>query len=321
MRRGYRIESVANYQLGTFVEVPSRGFRSYDLLSDAEYEEYLEAERLVHRFLSDYQQFDEVRNSYIEYRNVVNHYSQKYSVKSRTNPVVSGEMNHAINRRLRTFFTEFYYFVEYAETKLKRQYGKDSEQAKEFKKATSEQFDNSFAYRFVYHLRHYAQHINLPINALSLQSGEFDFLTATTNYNLLVETNRDELLNSGFDWRARDIRPQLRSLPPKFELNTYIEEMMECLEKVYVVFVSIGLPDAKRGAAHIKNLVEPIGSRGRPCVYHLDVPENVTPSQVVNFVTGVSWIQIELAEFVANLPDPATFRQLPAFKVDIGVQS
>jgi hypothetical protein len=143
---------MANYQLGTFVEAPSRGFESYDLLSDAEYEEYAEAVRLVDGFLSDYQQFKEVRNSYIEYRNVVNYYSQKYSVKPRTNSVVVGEMNHAINRRLRAFFTEFYFFLEYAERKLKRRYGKDSEQAKEFKKATSEQFDNSFAYRFVYHL-------------------------------------------------------------------------------------------------------------------------------------------------------------------------
>ena len=52
-----------------------------------------------------------------------------------------------------------------------------------------------------------------------------------------METNRDELLNSGYDWRASDVKPQLRSLPEKFELNTYIEEMMGCLEKVQLAFV------------------------------------------------------------------------------------
>jgi hypothetical protein len=161
----------------------------------------------------------------------------------------------------------------------------------------------------------------LPINALSLQSGEFDFLTATTNHNLLVETNRDELLNSGFDWRAKDVRPQLHSLPPKFELNIYIEEMMECLEKVHVAFVSIGLPDAKRGAAYIKDLVQPIGGRGRPCVYHLDEPENVPIGQAARITARISWIEIELVKFVANLPEPATLRQLPAFRVNIGVPS
>jgi hypothetical protein len=70
-----------------------------------------------------------------------------------------------------------------------------------------------------------------------LRSGDFDFLQATTMHKLLVESNRDELLNSGYDWRASYVKLQLRSLPEKFELNTYIEEMMECLEKVQLAFV------------------------------------------------------------------------------------
>ncbi len=133
----------------------------------------------------------------------------------------------------------------------------------------------------------------------------------------MVETDRDELLNSGFDWRARDVRPQLRSLHAKFELNTYIEEMMECLEKIHVAFISICLPDAKRGAAYVNNLAKPLSSRGRPCIYEMDVPEDTALNQVVNFTTRISWIQTELAEFIANLPEPATLSQLPAFRVNI----
>ena len=312
---------MANHQLGVFVDATSKRLDSYSLLSETEYEKYEEVDHLINGFLSDYQQFEEVRSSYTEYRNLINHYDQKYSVKPRINAIVVGQMNHAINRRLRTFFTEFYFFLEYAERKLKRRYGKDSEQARKFKQATSEQFDNSFAYRFVYQLRHYAQHINLPINALSLESGKFDFVLATSKHNLLVEVNRDELLNSGFDWRAEDVRPKLRSLPAKFELNTYIEAMMECLEKIHVAFVSIGLPDAKRGAAYIKNLVEPLRGRGRPCVYHFDAPEDSALGSVVDFATEISWMQVELAELIANLPEPTTLSQLSTFKVDIRTPS
>jgi hypothetical protein len=262
-----------------------------------------------------------VRRSYADYRQLIDHYSQKFSVRPRVNVVVTTEMNHVINSRLRTFFTEFRFFLDYAERKLKRQYGKTSAQANELKRATNIQFDNSFSYRFVYQLRSYAQHINLPINALSLQSGEFDFLTATTKHNLLVETDRDELLNSGFDWRAIDVRPQLRSLPAKFELNTYIEEMMECLEKIHVAFVSIGLPHTKRGAAYVKDLVKPLSSRGKPCIYQFDVPEDTALNQVSKFATRISWIQVELAELIANLPEPATLSRLPAFKVNITTPS
>ena len=65
-------------------------------------------------------------------------------MRPRLNAVITGEMNNAFNRKLRAFFTEFYFFLEYAERKLKRKYGKGSEQAKAFKKVTSEQFDGSF---------------------------------------------------------------------------------------------------------------------------------------------------------------------------------
>jgi hypothetical protein len=121
--------------------------------------------------------------------------------------------------------------LDYAERKLKRQYGKQSRQAKEFKEATSQQFDGSFAYRLVSQLRNYGQHVNLPTNALSLKSGDFNFLLGTTEEHLLVEVSRDKLLNSGFDWRAKDVRPQLEALPERFELDGYIDETMECLEK------------------------------------------------------------------------------------------
>lgn len=239
-------------------------------------------------------------------------------MKPRINAVVVGKMNHAINRRLRTFFIEFYFFLEYAEIKLKRRYGKNSKQAREFKQALSEQFDNSFAYRFVYQLRHYAHHINLPINALSLKSGEFDFVLATTEHNLLVEVNRDELLNSGFDWRATDVRPQLRSLPAKFELNTYIEEMIQCLEKIHVSFICISLPEVKRAAAYIKELSKPISGRGKPCIYHLvDSPNRPVKNQVYNMASELSWMQVEIAEFIANLPEPAKLAKFSAFNINI----
>ena len=290
------------------------------MLGAADYEHYREATRLIACFLRDYQQFEEVRSSYAEYRQLIDHYRRKYSVRPRLNAVVTGKMNHAINRRLRTFFTEFYFFLEYAERKLKRQYGKDSEQAKNFKQATSEQFDRSFAYRFVYQLRGYAQHINLPINALSLKSGEFDFLEATTRHNLLVEVDRDELLNSGYHWRAQDVRPHLRSLPGKFELNTYIEEMMSCLEKVHLAFVCVGLPDVKRAADQIKELIEPLHNRGgKPCVYLVEgTPEHPVKGKVYNNVsTPISWIPVELSEFISSLPEPEILSHYDGFAPNI----
>jgi hypothetical protein len=146
-------------QLGVFVDAKQKRLNSVRMLRDNEFAEYREATGSIAGFVSDCQKFQEVRKSYAEYRELIDYYNRKYSVRPRLNTVITGEMNNAINRRLRAFFTEFYFFLEYAERKLKRRYGKDSEQANDFKKATGEQFDGSFAYRFIYQLRGYAQHI------------------------------------------------------------------------------------------------------------------------------------------------------------------
>lgn len=55
---------MANYQLGVFVDGAPQRFESYGLLSQAQYEQYRQADSLVRGFLSDYQQFEEVRSSY-----------------------------------------------------------------------------------------------------------------------------------------------------------------------------------------------------------------------------------------------------------------
>lgn len=291
-------------------------------LGDTERDEYEEASDLVLGFLSDYQQFEAVRRGYAEYRKSVEYYDKKYSVKPRLNEVVTGDMNHAINRRLRGFFNEFYFFLEYAERKLKRRYGKNSGNARAFKRATSTEFDNSFAYRFVYQLRHYAQHINLPINALSLQSQGFDMVLATTMHHLLVEVDRDKLLNSGFDWRAQDVRPQLEALPAKFELNTYIEEMMECMEKVHVSFVCSTLPDAKRAANVITNLVQETGGRGRPCTYDTgNFPKNPALDKVYRLSTGIRWIPAEIAQLIQAVAEPAVLSRHRKFVVNFRMPS
>ena len=165
-------------------------------------------------------------------------------------------------------------------------------------------------------IRNYAQHVNLPINALSLRSDGFNFFLATTEHRLLVEVDRDELLRSGFDWRAKDVRPQLTSLPDRFELDTYIEEMMPCLEKINVSFICICLPEVKCAAAYIEELAEEVGRERTPCVYRLDAPEDAVEGEAYPMTTDVSWMPIDLARFVTQLPAPEVLSQSSKFTVD-----
>lgn len=303
-------------QLGFFAESPRLSLGFVRRLSASEHARYTEASGTTLDFVHDYQQFQMVRSSYNEYKKVVKLYSEKYRVRPRMTSATASEMNHAINRKLRGFFTEFRFFLDYAERKLKRQYGKLSTEADQFKRATGEQFDSSFAYRFVSQLRNYGQHINLPINALSLRSDGFNFFLATTEHRLLVEVDRDELLTSGFDWRAKDVRPQLEALPEKFELDSHIEEMMECLEKINVAFVCINLWQARRAARHIEELAEEVGGKGTPCVYELETPDDAIEGRVYPMNTDISWMPVDIARFITRLPHPQQLSQSRKFVVN-----
>jgi hypothetical protein len=94
--------------------------------------------------------------------------------------------------------------------------------------------------------------------------------------------------------------------------------MIQCLEKIHVSFVCISLPEVKRAAAYIKELSKPISGRGKPCIYHLvDSPNGPVKNQVYNMASELSWMQVEIAEFIANLPEPAKLAKFSAFNITI----
>jgi hypothetical protein len=165
------------HYLGAFYEGPidSRQYKGFRELSEYEYRRYVYDAATVLEFFSDYEQYVMVRYAYVEYLHLLERQAAALANHVHLSEVMREQIVHNINRRLRSFFSEFRVFLDYTETKLKRRYGADSEQVNVFKTACSRQFDNSFAYRFVYKLRNYALHVNLPLNALSLTSGEGEF--------------------------------------------------------------------------------------------------------------------------------------------------
>jgi hypothetical protein len=210
------------HYLGAFFEGPinERRIEGIRQLEEGEYRDYVRDAATVLGFFSDYEQYAMVRHAYAEYFNLLERQATAPANHVHLNEVVRAQIVHNIDRRLRSFFSEFRVFLDYTETKLKRRYGADSEQVAAFKAACSRQFDRSFDYRFVYRLRNYALHVNLPLNAMSLVSGdgEFDAESPDTHNRFAVKVNRDALLNERFNW-GRHVRPGLKNLPSSFELN------------------------------------------------------------------------------------------------------
>jgi hypothetical protein len=284
-------------------------------LSEREYAEYLEASAGLVRFVDDQQQFNLVRESFGEYKILVERYAQKYARRPRLNHAVQGEISNRVNSKLRNFFSEFRAFLDYTETHLKTCYGEHSKEFKDFKAACSREYDSNVSYRFVYKLRSYAQHSDVPINNVSIESGDFDPALDEVRHHLLLEIDRYSLLNTSFNWTAK-VRSDIEWFPPRFELDSHIMNMLLGLERINVATVVAALPALKQNAEVIVNLVEPLrGDRGTPAIVGFDPPVHAR-GETVRGDMSIGWIPIDVAKFVLRLPEPTELAKNEMFVVN-----
>ncbi|MBC8052181.1 MAG: hypothetical protein H7Y13_03885 [Sphingobacteriaceae bacterium] len=110
------------------------------------------------------------------------------------NSVTHSNKQTELLKHLKTFFFSFKTFHDHWETLLKRTFTVNSPQWLNFKSQKSYEYDNTFAYRFIYHLRNYVQHCGMPHIQLKANLNERD----EPEYRLLL--NVEQLLET-YDWK------------------------------------------------------------------------------------------------------------------------
>jgi hypothetical protein len=123
------------------------------------------------------------------------------------------------HRLISEIFTNFRSFLDYWETDIKREFGKDSKQIIAFKNRTHIEYDNVFAYRFINELRNYIQHCGMPEILVKKKLDEND------NTVISLNLNAQNLLKN-FDWKPK-VKKDLCS--PNIELD--LLEIFQCLIK------------------------------------------------------------------------------------------
>jgi hypothetical protein len=260
-------------RLGLFIESPQKTFSLYRELTEWEHAEYREAVAGLVRFVDDQQRFDLIREAFGEYKILVEKYAQKYAKSPRLNHVIQGEISNRVNGKLRTFFSEFRAFLDYTESYLKTRYGEKSREFEDFKEACSREYDSSVSYRFVYKLRSYAQHSGVPINSMAITSGDFDPGLGEVRNHLLLEIDRDRLLDAPFNWTST-ARKDIKGFPPKFELDPHIVNMYMSLERINNAVVVAVLPVLKQYAKVVVNNVEDLrDEQGTPVLVYFNSPQ------------------------------------------------
>jgi hypothetical protein len=102
------------------------------------------------------------------------------------------------NRLLLNYLFSFRTYIDHLETFVKRTYGKNSDQTKEFKAITNKLYFENFAYKFFYNLRNYAQHCGLPIDIFEIQSS---ISNDKYSVKIIIGFNVENLITKFDDWR------------------------------------------------------------------------------------------------------------------------
>jgi len=269
-------------------------------LKNTEYEAYKRAAARLLRFSSDQQLFMVVRLNYEEYERLLTRYFGEYSENPSMDWPRFERMILGINRHILNYLSSVRTFLDHSETNLKRRHGKASRRVRRFKEACSKAYDSNFSYRFLYRLRSYVQHCGMPLGRLRLSSKVTGPSSKDVLHSLSVEFNSGELLNE-FSWGSL-LTEEIRKLPPNFDINSHIEEMQKCLEKINIVLIGENLPELVRSAEYIRTLVAETGHKlGVPCIFRIENLERTQEGQVGQLTLGIEWIPLHVVEMVAHI--------------------
>jgi len=102
-----------------------------------------------------------------------------------------------LNRCILNFLTVFRTFLDHHEARIKREYGKESQELRQFKKYCSSEFDSNVAYRFFYKYRNYCQHCGVPISRIVTRLTQTDTGEEKAVFDIFISKER---LLKDFNW-------------------------------------------------------------------------------------------------------------------------
>jgi hypothetical protein len=108
---------------------------------------------------------------------------------------------------------------------MTRRFGDNSPELNAFKAALSAEYDGNFAYRFLYRLRNFVQHLGLPIDSWTRST-----TVGGPPPQLQISLSRNRLLADRSVWGA--IVNEIEVLPEKILVTQYFSQLRPSLERI-----------------------------------------------------------------------------------------
>lgn len=138
------------------------------------------------------------------------------------------------SQKVNNFLSSASAFLEQTKTQLQHVHGKGSSELTSWNETRKNLHATCFSYRFLYELRNFAQHRNLPISSFDI-TGVRTSEDVSMLFKIEILMLRDGLLGDGYDWKK--LKEEIQQHPPKFDLlpltTEYLHSLRQlCLEAV-----------------------------------------------------------------------------------------
>jgi hypothetical protein len=122
-----------------------------------------------------------------------------------------------VQRHVMNYLGLFRAFIDHTDRRMQKRFGKDAAEVKDFRTACSAHYDGTFAYRFLYKLRNYAQHKHVPVGHIGL-SARMGAREPEVDIRFELGFSRDGLLADDTGVWGTSLLAELRAGPPVLPL-------------------------------------------------------------------------------------------------------
>ena len=191
----------------------------------------------------------------------------------------------AITTSIVNFLTAMRMYLDHTKVELKRADKADGNiRWATWHQACSAEYDDYFAYRFLYKFRNYVQHVGLPVSAWEISSAlerSDEFTARAAAGEPILNDGEDpgrvvtkitfcespSSLISKYDRWSVAVKSDLESLATEIDLSEQIDIGMECLARVEQSYLDVCAPELTRHVQCFKAIVGDLHAYpGRPCL-------------------------------------------------------
>jgi hypothetical protein len=242
-----------------------------------------------HRYL-----FKIVEENYLALNNFVNDALEKliedFDTITDSSTVHRNNIYLNFNRHLLNYLSSLRTFIDHAKTNFSKRYGSNSLELEKLNSILNTNYENSFAYRFLYKLRNYSQHCGLPVEDIYF-SFENDINTKKTSGDLELNFNRDLLLHKYDSWGK--VKKDLTETSNLFKVIPLIKEIMQILTDTSIEIEGIIRNSIKNSIELIENILNKhkIGDN-KICIFY-DIKKRETSKGLILNIEEINFYNTE----------------------------